>query len=164
MEPPRIHADRMTKLSHMAADDEVERFDLLRVRLPSVQRFQRLHHRRAADRDATNGYALLESERLRSEAQRSTHDREPCLRDPTAIVALRIGWIEQMPETMFGVAVFLVIDALAEQRRFAVSITEEKRVSLGGNRQAPQLALPPGLRIQLSSSILRTEPGIAARS
>jgi hypothetical protein len=31
------------------------------------------------------------------EAQRSAHDRKPRLRDPVAVFALWIGWIEQMP-------------------------------------------------------------------
>lgn len=73
----------------------------------------------------------------------------PRLGDPVAIVALRIGRIEQMPQAVLRVAILCVIDALAQQCRFAVPIAQEKRVSLGGNRQAPELALVLGLWIEV---------------
>ena len=112
-------------------------------------RLQRLHHRWTADGNSAHGDPLRKAQRLRRKAQRSAHDVKPRLRDPAAIFALRIGWIEQMPKAMLGVAVLLVIDPLAQQRRFAIGIAKEERVSLGGNRQAPQLPLPPGLRIEV---------------
>ena len=46
-------------------------------------------------------------------------------------------------------AVLAVIDALAQQLRLAVAIAQEERVTLGGNRQAPELPLLVGLRVEV---------------
>src|SRR6202044_3811911 len=53
-----------------------------------------------------------------------------------------------MPETMLRpsiLAVLAVVDLLAQERRFAVATSQEERVSLGGNRHAPELPLLAGL-------------------
>ena len=89
-----------------------------------------------------SGHAIGKRQRLRCEAQRSAHDAQPRLRDPAAILAGRIAGIEQMAEAVLGPgAVLAVIDAFAQQFRFAVAIAQEEHVTLGGNRQAPQLPL-----------------------
>ena len=66
-----------------------------------------------------------------------------------AVVALGIGRIKQMAQAMLGVAIFLVIDALAQQGRFAAPIANKEGIALGGNRQAPQLPLLFGLRVEV---------------
>ena len=60
-----------------------------------------------------------------------------------------IGRIEEMPKAVFGVAIFLVIDSLAEKRRFSDLIAHEERVPLGGNSKAPQLPLPIRLWVKV---------------
>ncbi len=37
------------------------------------------------------------------------HSSQPCLRDPLAIIAFRIGWIQEMTEAVLGPPVFFVI-------------------------------------------------------
>ena len=133
----------------MAAQDEVERLDLLCVRLARVEACQRPQYLGAAYGDLPDRHAIGNRQRLRCEAQRSAHDPKPRVRDPAAIVTGWIAGIEQMPEPVLGPAIFLVIDALAQQFGFAVTIAQEERVTLGGNRQAPELPLLFRLRIEV---------------
>lgn len=64
MEALRINADRMPELRCVAADNEVERLDLLGIGLAFVERRERLEHVRAANGDPPHGDALLEAERF----------------------------------------------------------------------------------------------------
>jgi hypothetical protein len=54
-----------------------------------------------------------------------------------------------MPKAVLGVSILVVVDALAQQRRLPDWIANEERIPLGRNCQAPQLALPPGLGIEV---------------
>lgn len=94
MEALRIGVARMTERRHVAAEDEVEGLDLLRVQLASVERFKGLQHLGAAHGDLPHRHAISNRQRRRCKAQRSAHDRKPRLRDPATIVALRIAGIE----------------------------------------------------------------------
>ena len=136
----------------MAAQDEVERLDLLRVRLTSVERLKRFHRLWAADGRAPNGNALCKRQRRRGKVERSAHDPEPRQRDPAPIVALRIGRIHEMTEAMLRpaiLALLAVIDATPQEGRLAVAIAQEERVTLSRDRQAPELPLLLGLRIEV---------------
>ena len=70
-----------------------------------------------------------------------------------------------MPEAVLRVAIFLVIDALAQQRRLPDPDREGKAHIAW--RKSPGTTAAAAARSsgsKLSSSILRTEPGIAVRS
>ena len=133
----------------MAAEDEVEWLDLLGVRLAVVERGERFEHlglltviRPTATRfSKPSGFAGRPSDRR-------TIASHAC-GDPVAIVALRIGGIEQMPEAMLGVPILFVVHAFAQQRRLPDWIANEERIPLGGNRQAPELPLLAGLGIEV---------------
>ena len=64
MEALRVRANRMAQLAHVTTENEVERLDLPRVRLPFVERQERFQDGRTADGGATHGHALLEAQRL----------------------------------------------------------------------------------------------------
>ena len=110
-----------------------------------------------------SGHAIGKRQRLRWQAKRSAHDAQPRLRDPAAIFARGIAGIEQMTETVLGPAhrtLLRDIDTGAQQFRLAVAIAQKERVPLGGNRQAPELPLPLGLRVEVV--VLDLENRVAA--
>lgn len=90
----------MTERTNVARQHEVERLQLLLVWLAVVELRQWLHDRWTADRHSPNGGALFEWQRPCSKSQGSVDDVEPHLRNPRAIVAVQVGGIAQVPETM----------------------------------------------------------------
>ena len=156
----------MTERRTWAAEDEVERLDLLRVRLASVERFERLQHFGTADGGLPYRHAIGERKRRVRPSDRRTIASHACAIQLRSSPSGSLGF-SRWPEAMLRpaiLAVLAVIDTLAQQLRLAVAIAQEERVTLSGNRQAPQLPLLVGLGIEVVAFDLEDRLLDAARS
>src|SRR5439155_3975374 len=89
---------------------KIKRLDLLRIFLPLIQFCERVHYNWTAYGDPTDCRQGLKGRFVGREPQRLPYHRKPYVRDPLAILALDLGRIENMSQTVFGPSVFLIVD------------------------------------------------------
>jgi hypothetical protein len=104
-----INSRRMTERPDMARQQEIKGFDLIWVPLPLIEFRQRLHNGRTADRDLSDRWRGLDPQSGCGQAEGSANDAHPCLRDPFAILARGVGWIQEMTEAVLGPSILLVV-------------------------------------------------------
>ena len=112
VEPPRIGPVRMSALLDVARQDEVEGLDFLGIRFTLIHRSEKPHHGGAADRNPSDGGSVSKAQSRPDDVVRPRNDVLPDLPYPRAILAVRIGWIEQMSQTMLLPAIppiFLIL-------------------------------------------------------
>ena len=115
----------MTKYSHVAAQQKIERLDLFRILLAIIQFGQRPHHCGTTNRHATDGRPLLENQILRKHPECFADHVEPRLPNPMAVRTFLISGIQQMTKAMFRPAISVIVSTSSQQRGNSIFVLQE---------------------------------------